>query len=299
LLSLRVRDGDGVPSATGVEVMLVAEALGGALAPLPFGGSILASDLLSMAGAPDSWLAEIAGGEARYGLALTPDLLALADVRSMAGAIGWDVDQAGHVLAMSGSSGRERRVVRVALDGRFQREPSGDLTRTLVRNRSGAVEVEDAGGPVMADSLQRWLALAITTVSADVVGAMRAGLSGVVDYSKERVQYGVPIGSFQAVQHLCAEALIKTEAAASATDYAAWAVDILAPAEALLAARTAKAYCCFAAREVTETVMQVYGGIGQTWEHVAHLYTRRVLMDQQLFGDQSEQLLRIADSRLG
>jgi hypothetical protein len=57
LLSLRVRNGDGVPSATGVEVMLVAEALGGALAPLPFGGSILASDLLAMAGAPDPWLA--------------------------------------------------------------------------------------------------------------------------------------------------------------------------------------------------------------------------------------------------
>ena len=79
---------------------------------------------------------------------------------------------------------------------------------------------------------------------------MRSGLQGVVEYSKERIQYGVPIGSFQAIQHLCAEALVQTEGAASAAKYAAWAVDELEPEEALLAARTAKAYTCSVARQV-------------------------------------------------
>ena len=148
------------------------------------------------------------------------------------------------------------------------------------------------------EAYTRWQALAITTVCADAVGAMRSGLQGVVEYSKERIQYGVPIGSFQAIQHLCAEACVQTEGASSATKYAAWAVDELEPEEALLAARTAKAYTCSVARQVPETVMQVYGGIGQTWEHIAHLFTRRALLDRLLFGDQNEQLSRIADARL-
>ncbi|MNG37925.1 hypothetical protein D3C84_1254260 [compost metagenome] len=69
--------------------------------------------------------------------------------------------------------------------------------------------------------------------------------------------------------------------------------------QALLAARTAKAYAASVALPVTETVMQVYGGIGQTWEHIAHVYTRRALLNARLFGDESYQLQRIADARLG
>jgi alkylation response protein AidB-like acyl-CoA dehydrogenase len=145
---------------------------------------------------------------------------------------------------------------------------------------------------------ERWLALALTLVCADVVGVMRSGLAKAVAYTKERIQYGVPVGSFQAVQHMSADCLVQSEAAASTTKYAAWAVDALPTAEALLAARTAKAYCASVARPVTETIMQIYGGIGQTWEHVAHVHTRRALLDRQILGDESEQLLRIADHRL-
>jgi alkylation response protein AidB-like acyl-CoA dehydrogenase len=128
---------------------------------------------------------------------------------------------------------------------------------------------------------------------------MRGALDGVVQYAKQRVQFGVPIGSFQAVQHMCAEALVKVEGAASATKYAAWAVDELDPAAALLAARTAKAYAGAVARDVPETVMQVYGGIGQTWESIAHFYLRRTLLDRQVLGDEQAQLAHLADSRLG
>jgi alkylation response protein AidB-like acyl-CoA dehydrogenase len=147
--------------------------------------------------------------------------------------------------------------------------------------------------------MDRWLALALTAVSADAVGAMRHGLEQVVAYTKERIQYGVPVGSFQAVQHLCAEALVAVEGADSTVKYAAWAVDELEPDEALLAARTAKAYCATTARTVPETIMQVYGGIGQTWEHIAHFVNRRNLVDRQLFGDDAAQQTAIADARLG
>jgi alkylation response protein AidB-like acyl-CoA dehydrogenase len=121
----------------------------------------------------------------------------------------------------------------------------------------------------------------------------------VVEYSKTRIQYGVPIGSFQAVQHMCAEMLVETEAAASVTNYAAWAVDELDAGAGLLAARTAKAYCAPVAKQVGEMLMQAYGGIGQTWEHEAHLRTRRVMFDRKIFGDEAYQLLAIADLRMG
>jgi alkylation response protein AidB-like acyl-CoA dehydrogenase len=128
---------------------------------------------------------------------------------------------------------------------------------------------------------------------------MRGGVDGVVAYTKERVEFGVPVASFQAVQHLCADALVKVEGAASTVKYAAWAVDELHPTEALLAARTAKAYAADVARDVGEIVLQVYGGVGQTWEHIAHFFLRRMMLSSHVLGDASVQLECIADARLG
>ena len=178
---------------------------------------------------------------------------------------------------------------------------AADLTKVLLRATTApeASAVEPAGTPLSSDQYNKWLALALTIVSADMVGAMRQGMLDVVEYAKQRIQYGVPIGSFQAVQHLCAEMLVAVEGADSTVKYAAWAVDELEPAEALLAARTAKAYTSKTARTVPETIMQVYGGIGQTWEHIAHFVNRRTLLDRELLGDDEVQLLAIADARLG
>jgi alkylation response protein AidB-like acyl-CoA dehydrogenase len=161
------------------------------------------------------------------------------------------------------------------------------------------VAFEPADRAIDRENRDGWLALALVAVSADAIGVMSSALTRAVDYAKERVQYGVKIGSFQAIQHMCADAFVQIEASASLNRYAAWAVDALACDEALLAARVAKAYSSSVAREVTETVMQVFGGIGQTWEHVAHLHTRRALTDRALFGDESHHLLDIADARLG
>jgi alkylation response protein AidB-like acyl-CoA dehydrogenase len=295
LLALRVRDEQGAPMASGVEVMLVCEALGAAMAPLPYLGSIVAAELLWRVDAPAGWIDELTSGETRYGLLLTPDLTGLAQIEQGEGTVAFDVDDATFALAVS-----DDEVVRVDLRSGFTAVEGADLTRRLARAGARAeLSVEPAGGWRDGAAPGGWLALDLVGASADMLGVMSSALQKAVDYAKDRVQYGVKIGSFQAIQHLCADALVQVEASASVTRYAAWAVDAAEPDEALLAARVAKAYSSSAARDVTETVMQVFGGIGQTWEHIAHLHTRRALAGRALFGDESHHLVHIADARLG
>ena len=86
-----------------------------------------------------------------------------------------------------------------------------------------------------------------------------------------------------------------TEGARSVTLHAAWAVDALAPADALAAAAVAKAYCARAARTVCETAIQVHGGIGNTWECLAHVYLRRALLSSDLLGDVGVSLARVLE----
>jgi len=120
-----------------------------------------------------------------------------------------------------------------------------------------------------------------------------------VAYAQERKQYGVAIGTFQAVQHLLAEARCLSEGAFSVTLHPAWAADALAADEARSAARVAKAYCARAARTVCETAVQVHGGMGNTWDCIVHVYLRRALLSSQWFGDDGEQLRRLQQTRLG
>ena len=124
-------------------------------------------------------------------------------------------------------------------------------------------------------------------------------LERTVAYAKERRQYGVAIGSFQAVQHLLAEAHCLVEGAFSAALNASWAVDDLGPDEARSAGRVAKAYCARAARSVGETAVQVHGGMGNTWDCIVHVYLRRALLSSQWFGDDAEQLRQLQRTRLG
>ncbi len=293
LLGMRTRDEDGTPLASGVEVMLVAQSLSGTLAPMPFVGSVLAADLLGRAGAAEAWISDIAEGRARYTVLLTPELDRLADAEAPHGAICIDAEGAAYGLAI----GADRRVARVGLGG-MGALAGVDMTRPLGVLADGSA-VEPIGRPLSDDDLARWTSLALALACADMVGVLSDGLRRVVEYAKARIQYGVPIGSFQAVQHMCAEMLVETEAAASVTSYAAWAVDALDAESGLLAARSAKAYCAPVAQKVGEMLMQAYGGIGQTWEHEAHIRTRRAMFDRKIFGDEACQLLAIADLRMG
>ncbi|MEV0685382.1 acyl-CoA dehydrogenase family protein [Nocardia sp. NPDC050378] len=157
--------------------------------------------------------------------------------------------------------------------------PGADPTRHSARF-AGTPELV---GELSPDQLTQWQALAATATTADLLGAARGTHRLAVDYAKVRAQYGRPIGSYQAVAHLLAESLALIEGSISVLRYAAWAVDELSPAEALRAARVAKVYTARAARAVCETSIQVHGGIGNTWDCLAHIYLRRVLTATELF----------------
>jgi alkylation response protein AidB-like acyl-CoA dehydrogenase len=101
------------------------------------------------------------------------------------------------------------------------------------------------------------------------------------------------VGSFQAVQHMLADAFVAMEGSQSVSLHAAWAVDALAPTGALAAGAVAKAYCARAARAVCETVIQVHGGIGNTWECLAHVYLRRALLSIEMLGGVGPSLERV------
>jgi alkylation response protein AidB-like acyl-CoA dehydrogenase len=182
--------------------------------------------------------------------------------------------------------------VDVARDG-------ADLTRTLRSIAPNAPVAVLEGAVLTRDDVTAWTALGLALTSADLVGAMRGVLDVTVAYAAERQQFGVAVGSFQAVQHLLADAHCLLEGSQSVAAHASWAVDNLAPDEACAAGRVAKAYCARAARTVCETAVQVHGGIGNTWDCIVHVYLRRALLSAQWFGDDGVQLRHLQTQRLG
>jgi alkylation response protein AidB-like acyl-CoA dehydrogenase len=132
--------------------------------------------------------------------------------------------------------------------------------------------------------LERVVDRAKVALCAEICGGAQRVLEMSVEYAKMREQFGRPIGSFQAIQHKCANMMVQTESAKSATYYAAWAVANDAP-DAHLAACMAKAYCSEAYRSVTAEGIQIHGGIGFTWEHDIHLYFKRAKGSEVTFGD--------------
>ena len=130
-------------------------------------------------------------------------------------------------------------------------------------------------------------------VAAPAVGGAEATLDKAVAYAKVRQQFGKPIGSFQAIKHLCADMLVRVESARSATWYAAWALASNADDQPL-ATRTAKAYATDAFFACAADNIQVHGGIGFTWEHDAHLYFKRAHALRALLGHPREHRAVIA-----
>jgi alkylation response protein AidB-like acyl-CoA dehydrogenase len=147
-------------------------------------------------------------------------------------------------------------------------------------------------GAVSTDTLEALADDVLIAHAADAVGAAAAVMSRAVEYAKVRTQFDQPIGSFQAVQHLCVDMYETVELARSGVIHALWAADAAEPAERHLAALRAKA---FAGRLATvgDTAIQVFGGIGFTWEHDAHLYLKRLLSWSALLGGPDEYLERV------
>ncbi len=175
-----------------------------------------------------------------------------------------------------------------------------DMTRRLCHVKFDNVKTseligkEGEGWPI----LRRTLDIATAGLAAEMVGTAQRALDMSVEYAKTRVQFGKPIGSFQAVKHKCVDMMVAVENARSLTYYACWTVDTKG-AEAATAVPMAKAYASDMAKNVTSEAIQVHGGIGFTWEHDMHLYHRRALAGEANFGNAPVHRETVAKSLLG
>ncbi|MGH9026285.1 MAG: acyl-CoA dehydrogenase family protein [Acidimicrobiia bacterium] len=155
-----------------------------------------------------------------------------------------------------------------------------------------------SGTPIAPDECDAWLALATTALAAEIVGTARRLFDMTLAYAKERYQFDVPIGSFQAIQHKLADMSLDIERAASAVQYAAMAL-VAGDAERFRAAHVAKAAAGTAAMRAVKDSIQIHGGIGYTWEHDLHLFLRRAVASEHWMGASDWHHDRLAEFLLG
>ncbi len=292
-LGIEVPESEGGLGLGMVEVAVLCEQLGRRVAPAPFVPSVLCLGALQAArgddevpGAARDELAAVveplAEGRAlgcmawangsltarsedgRWVLTGRPDPVQYASVADIAVVVTDDA-----VYALKFSDGE-----------RPDQQPSMDRTRPLGWLTFDATPVWRIGGPEAAALL---LDRAATAAAAQLLGASARALEMSVEYAKERHQFGHPIGSFHAIKHRLADALVDVEAMRSATFYAAWCLATGDP-ESSTAASMAKAWSSDASRRVMTSAMQVHGGIGFTWEYDLHLYVKRAQLDASSFG---------------
>ncbi len=262
-----------------VELALVSEGLGRALAPSSFFGNAAAALIIESAGNDEQrkqWLPGFASGSSRGAVAaLQPDGTALA----------YDVDGASATVVI----GDGRAAIASVADCAFQPTDGVDLTRRL--SRLTVSESDELGGDVTA-ALDR----VEVALSAELVGVASAAMDLAVEYARTRQQFGRPIGAYQAVSHRCADMLIDVESARSAVLCAAWTADH-DPAALPFAASVAKVAAAQGAWRVTTSALQVHGGIGFTWEHDCHLLLRRAAASGRLLGSVDFHLDRVSRLR--
>jgi alkylation response protein AidB-like acyl-CoA dehydrogenase len=309
-----------LPEASGglglglVETVVLCEQLGRHLAPVPFLGTVLCGEALRWATADGcveadaplgevavrTWIEQLAAGDAMGAVAWSrrPD----AVTARPDGHGGWTLSGRSDLVVYGPSA--DVLVVFAEADGspalfalapsgpeRPPAEPAMDRTRSV-----GWMDLADRpalrlGGPERAGDL---LDRAATAMAAEMLGAADRVLEMTVAYAKDRVQFGRPIGGFQAVKHRCADMLVDVEGMRSATYYAAWAVGAADP-DARSAASVAKVWSSDAARRVMASALQVHGGIGFTWEHDLHFFLKRSQLDQMSYGDAGFHRERLAE----
>jgi alkylation response protein AidB-like acyl-CoA dehydrogenase len=290
-----------------VELGIVLEEAGRALLCAPYFSSVvLAANTILAAGddaAAKDLLPGIASGGTIATLATTEDSGRWDDGGVTATATrtgdgqGWTVDGVksfvldGHVAGLILVSARTDAGIGIfAVDGAapgLTRTPLStlDQTRKQARLEFGAVPARlvgaEGGG---AAALSKVLDLAAVGLAAEQVGGAARVLEMAVEYAKTRVQFGRPIGSFQAIKHKCADMLVEVESSRSAAYYAAGAAAEDSD-ELPVVASLAKAFCSDAYFHAAAENIQIHGGIGFTWEHPAHLYFKRAKSSQLFFGD--------------
>ncbi len=285
-----------------VELVLLMEEAGRALLPGPLlatvamAGAVL--DACACSAQKQKYLSPIAHGDAR-------STLAFVEAES-----GWDRT----ALQLTVNSGR--------LTGEKLFVPDASVADTIVVVARGGAYLVDARAPGVSITpmagmdltrklytvsltdvpaeclnavagLDRALDIATTALVAEMVGGMQRTLDITVDYAKTRKQFGKPIGSFQAVQHQCADMYLETESARSAVYYAAVALQEGAD-DASAAVSIAKLYASDACRTVGNRGIQIHGGMGFTWENDLHLYYRRAKASETMLGDATFHRERLA-----
>jgi alkylation response protein AidB-like acyl-CoA dehydrogenase len=298
-----------------VELGIVLEELGRSLLPSPFFATVaLAGQALVASGDADAqarWLPGIADGTLTATLAVSEEQggssLDAVSTTAVADGPGWTLTGT-KMFVVDGASAGLVLVVARSEDGLGLFAVEGDgpgVTRTRLdaldpTRRLGRIELEGAPaqrvGPQgdASEFLNRVLDLAVVALAHEQLGGASACLDSSVEYAKIRVQFGRPIGSFQAIKHKCADLLLEVEGARSAAYSAAWtaAEDV---AELPVAAALAGSFVSEAYTHASKENIQIHGGIGYTWEHDAHLYLKRAKSSELLFGAPVRHRARLAD----
>jgi alkylation response protein AidB-like acyl-CoA dehydrogenase len=239
-----------------VALAVLLEELGYACAATPLLSTATAAAVIDACGTDEQrarWLPALVGGECTAGIG-SAELAA-------------DAEGAAVVVVIDGDE------TQLVVAPEVEPFTAVDLTRRfgVVRDGSGEPLAEGAADRVRA------------MISAEVVGVSQRALDMTVEYVKARKQFGVPVGSFQAVSHRCAQMLLHTESARSTAYFAAWAADA-DPQRLPEAAALAAASAAIGGREVTASAIQAHGGIGFTWEADVHWFYKRAQVDAALLG---------------
>ena len=302
-LSLCIGEDHGGLGLGAAHAAVLHEELGRALASVPMLSTLLAAEALARGGSAAqqaAWLPRLAAGEIMTAIQLPRDGAALPRLSDGRLSGRWLHLLFGDVaslllLPVETDTGIAFVLLDSGSDGlTVERRPTVDLTRSLAEAVADDVAIgEEQVLPldvVLADHLRNQSAAAL---ACEAVGAAAAILARTIDYMGVRVQFGRPIGSFQALKHRAANWKVVLEAATALARHAADAIAAGEPDVSSIAS-SAKFYACDIGAAIAADAIQLHGGIGFTWEHVCHLFLKRAKLNQQLFGSSTEHKERVA-----
>jgi alkylation response protein AidB-like acyl-CoA dehydrogenase len=260
-----------------IELSILCEELGRALAPVPFLPSAMAATVIEHGGSRElceRWLPGLASGETVGALGAAAD----GTAELVIGA------PEAQVIVLVEADGSARAIA--SEEAELTSIESIDPTRCAARISAGG---DEGALPDGCAGLGR----ALVSASSELVGVCDRAVSMTVEYVKDRKQFGVPVGAFQAVSHRCAQMLLDTEQARATAAFAAWTADA-DPERLAEAAAMAKAAASQAGRDVTAAAIQMHGGIGFTWEADVHWLFKRAQLDAALLGGASRHRAQLA-----
>jgi alkylation response protein AidB-like acyl-CoA dehydrogenase len=292
-LAVAVPEAEGGVGLGTVELAVLLEQVGAHVAPVPFLPTALAIDVLRAA-AWSEGIDDLLAGEqiacvawSRDPEAVTAD--AAGALTGRADPVPWAPVADLALVVAAAPDGPAVFAVDLAARGRPEAEPAMELTRPLGWLTFDGTPAARVGGADVATAL---LDRGAAYTAAEMLGGAARVLDLAVEYAKDRVQFGRPIGSFQAVKHRCADMLVDVEGMRSTALWAAWCLG--AADDESVAASTAKTWGSDASKRVMASALQVHGGIGFTWEHDLHLFLKRAQLDQLAFGDATFHRARLA-----